>query len=124
MTTKLEKPKLNKPKQSVTDEVIGQMIASKPAEAPAPKETKTTAPKATSKKTEKKMQYSKDENGNTVGVNGNKIGRPKVTKKKVQLSFSVTEDLRDQLTAYCNENNMPLSLAMSFAAKEYLENHS
>ena len=117
---KLEKPKLNKPSQSVTDKVIGQMIASEPAEAPTPKESKT----ATAKSAKKKMVYSKDENGNTVGANGNKIGRPKVKKKKVQLSFSVTEDLRDQLTAYCNDNNIPLSLAMSFAAKEYLEKHS
>ena len=121
---KLEKPKLNKPSQSVTDKVIGQMIASEPAEAPTPKESKTATAKPAAKKSEKKMVYSKDENGNTVGANGNKIGRPKVKKKKVQLSFSVTEDLRDQLTAYCNDNNIPLSLAMSFAAKEYLEKHS
>ena len=121
---KLEKPKLNKPSQSVTDKVIGQMIASEPAEAPTPKESKTATAKSAAKRSKKKMVYSKDENGNTVGANGNKIGRPKVKKKKVQLSFSVTEDLRDQLTAYCNNNNIPLSLAMSFAAKEYLEKHS
>ena len=69
------------------------------------------------------MEYSKDENGNTVGPNGKKIGRPKSADKKVQLSFSVTQGLKDDLLSYCRNIDTPLSLVMSYAAKEYMENH-
>ncbi len=120
---KLEKLKLNRPGKSVTDDVIGQMIT------PNKSEPDSTAKKETDQSTsdrakKSKTVYSKDEHGNTVGANGKKIGRPKVANKKVQLSFNVTQTLKDELTEFCQENGMPLSLAMSYAAKEYLEKYA
>ena len=116
---KLETPKLNKSKRSVADAVIGQMIAS---EEPSP--MTSTISKADSKP-DTKMEYSKDENGVTVGPKGNKIGRPKKKETKEQISFSISKDTKDKLMEYIAENDeRSVSSVCATAIKEYLKNHS
>ena len=106
---KLEKPTLNKSKKPVADAVIGQMIAAEPEEPVI----------------EKKMTYTKDKNGVTVGPKGNKIGRKPKADKKEQLSFSISKDMKDKLVAYCESHgDIAISAGCAMAVQEFIENHS
>ena len=75
--------------------------------------------------TKSKIEYSKDKDGNTIGPNGKKIGRPKKKETKEQISFSISKDTKKKLMEYIAKNDeLSVSSVCATAIKEYLKNHS
>ena len=129
MAKTLTKPTINNSgtKAAVTNKIkTNNDSSTKPSSAVKENKPKTNSKPKTDDpaKNEKAMSYTK-KNGVTYGPKGKKIGRPKKKKKekKVQLSFNVSTELKDELNACANEKGMPLSMLVSLAAQEYLNNN-